>query len=647
MEFIKTFIESLDLNRQLKDELANQHLLQQHTLYLQLARFLAPAFPIIDSSILDALSGHSYLYFRFLIGLDGLLDKQGGSTSQTTQRLFAYISLHEQAVRGLAQLFPAGDDFWDSFATCKQEYASANLLEKQASAHGKAYTQESFERIAAGKSAVCYTMVYALRSLGKDAGPVSELRQCLEHLHVGMQYLDDVEDFKQDWEQGQLTYTHSLLVEYLSARGLVATELEVQQLHRHLYTSGVAQHLLELGSGHYRRSVDIANALGLKDFADYLKGQLRKCTSYQQDIEWLLLKTKLKAGKSSVLAHAERVEPSPSLLRNSITASISYLRRSCDADGCWTDFMTSAGQSKLWVTAYAGLQLAETKRGLQLAHDAFNASFYLPASYNESILQDGDSTNFAMGLRRKVWGEADASQLETWLAFMDADGGWVTYRDEAQLRKRLELPQHVSVADWMTSKACVTAAAAYVLKMYKELATEYQLTCSYLLTHQHVDGYWESYWWTSPIYATAFAILALGTSPAHAASKARALGWLAAQQMASGAWGTTSAAAQGSAFFTALAIKALLSETGTSYSNSAERGASWLLSNQTTDGSWLTSRILRIPATNVAQPQTVRHWRNSSFGVNVLVDDHNRIFTTSTVLNALSAYSTVQETVTI
>jgi len=646
MERIKKFIESLDLDRQLKDELINQQLLQQHTLYLQLAQFLAPAFPIISFDNVDTLRGYSYLYFRFLLGLDGFLDTQGEGSEQSAQRLLTSISLHEQAVRGLAQLFPTGDNFWDSFAACKQEYAMANLLEKQVSARRTAYTQKSFEQMAAGKSAVCYAMIYALHSLGRGAGPICEMRQCLQHLHIGMQYLDDIEDFKQDWQQGQFTYTHSLLEEHLLDRGVIAANIELHELHQHLYTSGVAQQLLQLASDHYRCSVAIAHALGLAEFEDYLQLQLRKCTAYQQDVEWLLLKTQLKAGKSSVFAHTEMGEVSPGLLQIALTAAVRYLKYSRDTDGFWTDFMTSAGQSKMWVTAYAGLQLAETTQGMQLAHDAFSVSFYQTCSYNESILQDGDSTNFAMGLRRRVWGEADASQLCTWLSFMNADGGWVTYRNEAQLRKRLELPQHISVTDWLTSKACVTSAAAYVLKMYTELVTEYQLTCAYLIKHQHADGYWESYWWTSPIYATAFAILALGTSIEHVISKARALAWLAEQQTEGGAWHDDFVTAHDSSFFTSLAVKAFLSEPTGIYAQSVDRGVRWLLSHQTTDGSWLTSRILRIPATNVAQPQSVRHWRNSSFGVNVLIDDHNRIFTTSTVLNALSGYLHLRKTAT-
>ncbi|GAA3933720.1 prenyltransferase/squalene oxidase repeat-containing protein [Hymenobacter algoricola] len=639
MESIKQFIAALAIDAELKAELAADQLLQKHGLYLRLARYLAPAFPPLPATVLGNLTGYSYVYFRFLLGLDSLLDSQSTSGVRSAQRLFSSLEMHEQAVRGLGQLFPTIDEFWPAFGQCKQEYAAANLREKHLSALRTDITETQFEEIAAGKSAVCYAMVHALSSLSGSTAPVAELRRCLQHLHVALQYLDDVEDFRQDWQQGQYTYAHYLVESHLRAGGLAVGELALAARHRHLYTSGVAQLLLQRGHDHYAHSLAIADALGLPELGRYLQQQLVKCQSYQQDVDRLLQKTRIKAGKSFTPLYPELPPASPQVLQTAVQKGLQHLRLSRDAQGCWTDFMTSAGQSKLWVTAYAGLQLAEIKEGQRIAHDAFDASAFLPASYNESIMQDGDSTNFSMGLSRKVWGETTPQQLQTWLAFMDADGGWVTYRNGAQLRQRLELPAHVRVDAWLTPKLCVTAAAAYVLALYQELTPQYEASCAYLVRHQHADGSWESYWWTSSIYATAFAVLALARRPEHEGACEAARQWLAARQAPTGAWHDDTPGAQPSAFFTALALKALLTDPTERYAAATEQGASWLLGHQTSDGSWIPSRILRIPATDVHEPQTVKHWRASSFGVNVLVDDHNRIFTTSTALNALSVFA--------
>nr|GFC53214.1 hypothetical protein [Tanacetum cinerariifolium] len=205
-------------------------------------------------------------------------------------------------------------------------------------------------------------------------------------------------------------------------------------------------------------------------------------------------------------------------------------------------------------------------------------------------------------------------------------------------RKMMKLPDEVSVAAWLTPKPCVTAAAAYVMTLYEELMPQLKSSCEYLAGQQHPDGYWASYWWTSPIYATAFALLALASFPEYERCRENALQWLVKQQASNGAWYDDYNSTQPSAFFTGLAIKALLIESSQDYSASIERGVNWLVSNQVDDGSWLTTRILCIPATDVANPKDIKSWRLSSFGVNILVDDHNRIFTTSTVLNALNSH---------
>lgn len=150
-------------------------------------------------------------------------------------------------------------------------------------------------------------------------------------------------------------------------------------------------------------------------------------------------------------------------------------------------------------------------------------------------------------------------------------------------------------------------------------------------------GYWDSYWWTSPVYATAYAIIALADLPEHKAICQVACQWLSTQQLTDGCC-LNPPTKKPNAFYTALALNALLLSDGTTHKTAIEKGVKWLLKNQTTDGSWTTDRILQIPATDIENPMTVKNWRNSSFGVNCITDDHNRVFTTSAVLNFLATY---------
>ena len=223
--------------------------------------------------------------------------------------------------------------------------------------------------------------------------------------------------------------------------------------------------------------------------------------------------------------------------------------------------------------------------------------------------------------------------LDRWLPFQNEQGGWSTYLDPQKLRTRLEIPEDISVQAWITPKMCVSAVATFVLKKLQHPA--FSLSHDFLLQNQQPDGSWLSYWWTSDVYATAWAILALETQ--HDAIDKACL-WLLRQQHGEGYW-VNPTSKQPNAFYTALALKALMSQRNSDFNPAIQQGIQWILQNQTSDGSWKSDRILRIPATDIHDPRLVRTWRNSSFGVNCLTDDYHRVFTTSTVWNCLTYYT--------
>jgi squalene cyclase len=257
------------------------------------------------------------------------------------------------------------------------------------------------------------------------------------------------------------------------------------------------------------------------------------------------------------------------------------------------------------------------------------------------MVQDGDSTNFLVGFHQTATASLDKELIENWLLFMNHDGGWVTYRNEDEVRLRLELSKFTSVAGWTASHSCVTAAAAYVLSTIPSLKSTYEKTCEYLISKLSNKTYWKSYWRTSDIYATSFAILALSANKENWRICEKPLDWLLSQQDQTGYWSNPFNELP-DALYTALALKALIVANFQANHMSIKKGAEWLLKTQTNDGSWQTNRVLRIPATHIIHPDSKSSWRKSSFGVNNIVEDHNRFFTTSTVFNFLHNYSSYQ-----
>jgi hypothetical protein len=307
MHAIKNFIHAHPLPEEIKQELVGEGILKQHEMYLQLPYWLAPIFGAVTPAQVEQLGISSYLYFRFLLAIDGLMDTPAGSvaadtTGRGTQHLLVYCDLFEKSVRGLGYLFPLNDPFWSAFERCKQQYAGANAQEKRLSRSHSDFSRETFEQLAADKSAVCNAIVYALSSLGGTDAPVAQLIKCLRHVHIALQCVDDVEDFRTDWEQGQYTYAHALVETYLLQEHTDQSQLDGLAVHPYLFTSGTAGVLLSLGEQHFGFAIAIAHELGLTDLAWILDFHSSRCAFHRSDIEQKVAQARAQVASTSSLA---------------------------------------------------------------------------------------------------------------------------------------------------------------------------------------------------------------------------------------------------------------------------------------------------------------------------------------------------------
>ena len=73
-------------------------------------------------------------------------------------------------------------------------------------------------------------------------------------------------------------------------------------------------------------------------------------------------------------------------------------------------------------------------------------------------------------------------------------------------------------------------------------------------------------------------------------------------------------------------------------------GMNWLLQHQQPDGSWPVVPVLRVPAPDVHRPWQRKEWTESTIGLNVIVPDWRRLFTTATALQALLAAENLNST---
>ncbi len=537
---------------------------------------------------------------------------------------------YEQSICGLAYLFTPESSFWHSFQKCKDAYFKTILSEKQLSTAKSPIDKLLFEEIAKGKSAICLNAVYALQVLADSDIFEQKLIEMVNQIHIAFQLLDDIDDFKKDINENQWTYPQYLLQEYLAKNGINSIDIALK--HKYLYISGIAEDNIQKAIIHFQNAKAIAQKLNLSNLYQFLNKEIKSVQFYLDDINVLKQKAFVKSQKSNVFVENNSLE-------KAIQNGIYYLEKNLDEDNTWSDFMTSAGAGKAWVTTFIAFQLAEIGKNLPIVEKIKKVILrklndFL--SYNQEIIQDGDSTSFLIGFLQKSGTKIPQDVLNSWQTFFSPEiGGWKTYIDERKLRILLDLDNTFSVQAWLNPKVCVSAVSAYILSD-TENELLFEKTCDYLLNCLDSHTKWQSYWWTSPIYSTAFSIMALSKSKKYRANCLIPAEWLAEQQFEDlGCW-QNPFGKESSPFYSALAIKALICYDFQKYEKQIFKGVSWLLNNQTQDGSWQTNRILQIPAPNIENPDNVMKWRNSSFGYNCVTDDYNRVFTTSIVLNCLS-----------
>ncbi|MGO4876969.1 prenyltransferase/squalene oxidase repeat-containing protein [Pedobacter psychrotolerans] len=601
-------------------EQTTKEIKKNHEFYINVAEYLVPLYPKVNEEQLIALKATSYGYFKFLLSLDSIAD--GGDLD--FRSFFVRLSSFEESIKGLAYLFERQDKFWTSFASHKHSYLASYAFEKKISENSILIDQHTFHSLAKGKSAMALSIVDALSSLGDNDKYDVHLKTLINEIHIAFQYLDDLDDFKADYDSGQRTYIISELERILNERK-ISISLHSPLAYKYLFLTELAQISIKNAINHYQNAIEIATTLNLDSLSQYLLKEQLRCKDRLIEINYLLIKTQAKADKSEKIAGSGNTVP------EAIRLSLTYLKSQQDSNGLLSDFLTTAGFGTIWVSAYVGCMLAEKGLGEDITN-ALSEYFinHEHASFNENIFMDGDSANFLS--LYSVLANIPYNQ-SNWLSF-ERDGSWRTYTDENGLRKLLHLSQHHNVYGWIKEKNCVSAAAGYALKSMNHLNEAYIRTANHLKGTQQPDGSWKSYWWSSDIYATSYAVRALHSNDFM--QKTAGCNWIMSKKETGKHFWANPATGKPSAFYTALALRSLV-ELKDNYNNEISSGINWLLSVQFEDGSWASDFILRIPDPDVINPEEVKAWKHGSFGTGVIVDDHNSIFTTATVLNLLAA----------
>jgi hypothetical protein len=309
------------------------------------------------------------------------------------------------------------------------------------------------------------------------------------------------------------------------------------------------------------------------------------------------------------------------LLKHTLISGAAYILSRQDDDGSWVDWQLPPGESRLWTTAFVGCKL----RSLEYLNQHITPSIRTAArwllrkrlddggwGYNSLVGSDADSTAYAILLLSQSAEPIPEASYMRLREFQRSDGGFSTY-----------LPDD-SPNSWTVSHPDVTPVALLaLLTRYSRDEVFIQRGLDYALRQKTKAGLWNSFWWDSSLYSTE-ANLSFLNAIGRFVDTAQTKESLTRMR-------------SDKPFEVALQLSALLSSgitaSETEIGGLIDQYAHQLVTKQHDDGSWGTDPILRLTNRDCYEP-----WRLQESGM--LFSDPNRLFTSSTVLAALSRAST-------
>ncbi|MGO8720699.1 MAG: hypothetical protein ACLQMO_16015 [Acidobacteriaceae bacterium] len=288
-------------------------------------------------------------------------------------------------------------------------------------------------------------------------------------------------------------------------------------------------------------------------------------------------------------------------------------------DGRWTDWDLPPGQSSIWTTAFVGCKLtslpsnfrARTSIATGLASEWLSKKMFPDSGwgYNEEVGSDADSTALAILFLASEGKNVPEASYACLQSFQCADGGFATFRGQPNL------------GSWAISHADVTPSAllAMITKVGAETAAiDHGL--QFVLNRKTSAGIWHSFWWTSFLYSTERSLSLLRTAGPEIDLRATRKTLLHTRPQ--------------HPFESALLLSSLLSLPDIGHDQDIWPLVDQLLEDQQPDGSWESRPMLR-----VTRRDCMETWKPGD--PDPLFRDQNHLFTTATVIEALSKLCSV------
>jgi len=268
------------------------------------------------------------LYTEHLLSYDRILGQQ--LPIQTTSLFLAHLE-HMQSLKRLYSLFSLGHPFWDYFYNCYFETWKNVREEKLFHSHRiGAYSVPRFCAVAKGKTAILKPFSVALAFLSKRTEEMNRLSSSLDQHHIALLLIDDLEDWKQDFQSSSFTF---LLTRLIQKTGLTeeircGSYVPPERIGRLLCATGLMEDQLRLAEVFFQKASATVAPLPLPLWKCFNNGFRSRCQALRHDVaeirrrEERRVQARKRHKRVSVIPAGE---PSSHPAEQQLRAGLSYL----------------------------------------------------------------------------------------------------------------------------------------------------------------------------------------------------------------------------------------------------------------------------------------------------------------------------------
>jgi hypothetical protein len=221
------------------------------------------AFPSVSGATLGHLSAAGFLYYRSIMMVDGLMDDESPDCPPQLRALLpiAIGCCQEESVKLLCTVFPLGSTFWVKWNERRKEYLRAYHLEREMMSEGTfdeaTYLQIADDKAAFGKIAID---VLYLADESRRELVATTLLEAHREFSIGLQLMDDFQDFDRDARAGQINYAQYLLDEHYRMSGHLRCEEPVRR-KKDMYMLGIGSQVLKEAEERFHSAMTILRTL--------------------------------------------------------------------------------------------------------------------------------------------------------------------------------------------------------------------------------------------------------------------------------------------------------------------------------------------------------------------------------------------------